>query len=128
MSMIFKVGTKDYTSHVIDGSYKINKIPKYKAWSDGFGNRHRDQRAAKHEGTLELMFKSMTDHSTFLADLVAAKYNAELQYTLTIVDNNNAPDTSVEIHAFVDINDITRALKGDKTEYVKAYKVTITES
>ena len=30
MSMIFKVGTKDYTSHVIDGSYKVNKIPKYK--------------------------------------------------------------------------------------------------
>lgn len=128
MSMIFKVGTKDYTGHVIDGTYKINLIRQYKTWNDGFGNRHRDQRNPKHEGSLELMFKSMLDHAQFLADLELAKYNAEYQYTITIVDNNNSPDTAVTIHAFVDINDITRALKGNMTEYMKAYKVTITES
>ena len=128
MSMIFKLGEKNYTSHVVDGSYKVNLIPKYKSWQDGYGNRHRDQRGAKYEGSLDLMFKSVSDHSTFLSDLATARYNAENQYTITLVANNNAPDTSATIHAFIDINDITRALKGDMTEYMQAYKLTITES
>lgn len=126
--MTFRIGLKDYSAHVIDGTYKINRIPKYKAWNDGFGNRHRDQRIAKFEGTLELMFKDINDHKTFLNDLNLAKRSAEQIYTLTVTANNYEPTTSNVIYAFVDINDITRALKGDMTDYMKAYKVTITES
>jgi len=124
---IFSIGAKDYSSYVVDESYKINSIPQYKSWTDGYGNRHRDQRPAKHSGSVDLFFKSMTDYSTFLSDLATAKYNAENQYTLTVKANNLNPTTEVTIHAFVDFEG-KRALKGDFSEYMEKVTLKIEES
>lgn len=124
---IFKIGSVDYSSYVIDESYKINSIPQYKSWTDGYGNRHRDQRPAKHSGSVDLFFKTMTQYTTFLSDLNTAKYNAEKQYTLTVKANNLTPDTEATIHAFVDFEP-ARALKGDFTEFMGKVSLKIEES
>lgn len=124
---LFKVGSVDYTNHIVAGSYDINLIKKYKEWTDGFGAGHRDQRVPKVEGSLDIAFRTAEEYRQFLNDLENAKYNAEYQYSITVKPNNVVPEVSKTIHAFVDFKPV-RDLNGVWNDRFPQFTIEIKES
>ena len=123
---MFKVGTTDYSSHVIDNNsgYKVQKDPIYTEWEDANGRIHRSIYRYRTSGTFTLFFKTITDYETFCQTIKAVQNN-DSSYPCIVYDNNGNEEVSGDFYiTYTSVRHRTDDLQSD---YVAAISVTIKE-
>lgn len=123
--MTFIVGTnKDYSSHVIAGSYKVKDEPQYSEWEDTSHRKHKFRQRNKVVGTFDMFFRTLAEYTTFKSDLDAAQSSSDDSYSISVTVNNTGVQKS--IYAFIDY-DLTRGIDGGWNDYFERFTVKIEE-
>ena len=123
--MTFLVGTsKDYSAHVIAGSYKVNNDPQYSEWEDVNHRVHRFKLRDKVVGSFDMFFRTTTEYATFLADLAAAQSATNNSYAISVTVNDTGEQKAID--AFVDY-ELVRNIDGGWNDYFERFTVKIEE-
>lgn len=114
---MFKVGTVDYTSRIVSGSYQIQTNDLYEEWTDANGRSHRMKYTEKTSGSLDLVFKTLQEYEDFMSNLASVKAD-DLSVSLVVLDNISS--TEKEIDAFIEFAPIRQVdgLFNDRIETV----------
>ena len=117
MNTMFKVGTVDYTSRIVSGSYQIQTNDLYEEWTDANGRSHRMKYTEKTSGSLDLVFKTLQEYEDFMSNLASVKAD-DLSVSLVVLDNISS--TEKEIDAFIEFVPIRQVdgLFNDRVETV----------
>lgn len=92
MFVLFKIGNDDYSTSIIEGSYKVYKEPVTYDWEDGNYVKHKEVLRHRTSGSFSMRFKSWSAYTTFLSKLSAVKTGTK--YALTVYSiNTNEPVT-----------------------------------
>ena len=122
--MTFKIGTTDYSGHVIAGSYKVNNEPQYQTWKDASQRTHRQKLRDQVVGSFDMFFRTVSDYEDFKSKIAAAKDSEDDSVSISVTVNNTS--TQADIHAFVDYK-LVRNIDGAWNDYFERYTVTIEE-
>lgn len=124
ISFLFKIGTTDVTGHVVQNTYKVNKLPVYKEYEDANGETHRRFIRNKFKGSLQMVFADLNDYSAFRA-LIDANISAT-NHSVPVTLYDNLTGTHGSVNAFIDYEPTVMQTAGLK-EYMKVFDVTIEE-
>lgn len=124
MAVIFKIGTIDYSAHVVAEGYNVNYEPLLKEWTDGAQVKHRDIIGQKLRGKFEMYFENATTLQSFLTALANAK-TVSNTYPVYLKANNNAVDTLVSKNVFIDFKPVRKNTTG--SDKYDTFDVTIEE-
>lgn len=123
--MIFLVGTsKDYSDHVIAGSYKVKSEPKYSEWDDVNLRTHKFKLRDKVIGSFDMFFRTETDYLTFKADLDAVQSATNDSYSISVTVNNTGEQKAID--AYINF-DLVRNRDGAWNDYFERFTVSIEE-
>ena len=86
MFVLFKIGNDDYSTSIIEGSYKVYKEPVTFDWEDGNYVKHKEHLRDRTSGSFSMRFKSWTAYTTFLSKLEAVRTGTK--YALTVFAQN----------------------------------------
>ena len=93
MFILFKAGLVDYTSKIIEGSYKVYQENITYDWEDGNYKKHKEILRTKTSGSFQVKLNSWSAYTTFISTLNGVKVGSE--YTLTVfAQNTNTSVTS----------------------------------
>ena len=123
MFVLFKIGNDDYSTSIIEGSYKVYKKPVTYDWEDGNYVKHKEVLRNRTSGSFSISFKSWTAYTTFLGKLSAVKTGAQYALTVYSVNTNEA----VAGNFFVDLPPELRE-KNDNTFTPGQFTITIEEA
>lgn len=121
---LFIVGDKNYTKHIIVGTYAINNKPVYKTYTDSNGHTHRFKIRDKVVGSFEIFFKTAEEFNDFSADIKDNESDVNFSIPVTVTVNNTGEEKL--INAYVEYEP-TRYLNGIREDYFEKFKVTIEE-
>lgn len=85
--MLFKIGDNDYTTHIRQGTYKVNSEELYKSWIDANFIEHRHIYRTKVGGSFSLYFGNQAEFVEFLQRLEAVR-NINGYYVVGLMSNN----------------------------------------
>lgn len=120
--MVFLVGNKDYSAHVIAGSYEVNNDPQYKEWEDASYISHKLKLRDRVQGSFDMWFRTVEEYEEFKADLDAVKANEA--YTISLTVNNTSEQAN--IYAYLDFK-LVRNIDGAWNDYFERFTVTVKE-
>lgn len=97
--VMFKINTTDYSQRVVGSGYEVQSNDEYETWTDANGKEHRSAYRTRISGKFSMLFKDMSEYTTF-ATLLAAQKRTDLTYPVTVYDNKTGTETT--INAFLD--------------------------
>lgn len=125
---MFILGTgltsKDYSNHVIAGTYEVNNEPQYVSWEDAGHIEHRFKQRDRVVGSFDMFFRTVSDYATFKSDLDTNRSSSNDSVNMTVKVNNLNQDKT--INAFVSFS-LVRNRDGKWNDYFERFKVTIKE-
>ena len=124
ISFLFKIGTTDLTGHVVQNTWKVNKLPVYKTYKDANEETHKRFLRNKVSGSFQLVFKDLTEYAAFNT-LINSKRSA-LNFTIPCTVYDNISGTQISINAFLDY-DLTVKQSAGLDEYIEPFDVKIEE-
>lgn len=117
-------GAKDYSNHVIAGTYEVNNEPQYTTWDDAGRIEHRFKQRDKVVGSFDMFFRTASDYATFKSDLDANRSTTNDSVNMTVKVNDLNQDKT--INAFISFK-LVRNRDGKWNDYFERFKVTIRE-
>ncbi len=124
ISFLFKIGTTDLTGHVVQNTWKVNKLPVYKTYKDANEETHKRFLRDKVSGSFQLVFKDLTEYAAFNT-LINSKRSAS-SFTVPCTVYDNISGTQISINAFLDY-DLTVKQSAGLDEYIEPFDVKIEE-
>ena len=124
ISFLFKIGTTDLTGHVVQNTWKVNKLPVYKTYKDANEETHKRFLRNKVSGSFQLVFKDLTEYAAFNT-LINSKRSAS-SFTVPCTVYDNISGTQISINAFLDY-DLTVKQSAGLDEYIEPFDVKIEE-
>lgn len=124
ISFLFKIGTTDLTGHVVQNTWKVNKLPVYKTYKDANEQTHKRFLRDKVSGSFQLVFKDLTEYAAFNT-LINSKRSAS-SFTVPCTVYDNISGTQISINAFLDY-DLTVKQSAGLDEYIEPFDVKIEE-
>lgn len=124
VSILFKVGTTDYTGNVVQNTWDVNKLPVYKEYKDANEEKHKRFLRNKISGSFKMVFKDLTDFAAFQTTLDNARSATNFTVFCTVYDNKHS--TTETINAFIDFKPGLRQSVGLE-EYIEPFTVTLEE-
>lgn len=124
ISFLFKIGTTDLTGHVVQNTWKVNKLPVYKTYKDANEETHKRFLRDKVSGSFQLVFKDLTEYAAFNT-LINNKRSAS-SFTVPCTVYDNISGTQISINAFLDY-DLTVKQSAGLDEYIEPFDVKIEE-
>lgn len=124
ISFLFKIGTTDLTGHVVQNTWKVNKLPVYKTYKDANEETHKRFLRNKVSGSFQLVFKDLTEYAAFNS-LINSKRSAS-SFTVPCTVYDNISGTQISINAFLDY-DLTVKQSAGLDEYIEPFDVKIEE-
>lgn len=104
------VNSTDITSHIVDGTYKINSSDQYESWKDGNGVEHRIIVRTKVSGSFDFVCCDKTiTLSDFLTLWNGAVNNGVVLIGLTVLNEGRFD----AINAYYEITNKDHIKKGD---------------
>lgn len=97
--VMFKINTTDYSTRVVGSGYEVQSNDEFETWTDANGKEHRSAYRTRISGKFSMLFKDMTEFTTFQSIMDANK-KADLTYPVTVYDNKTGLET--DINAFID--------------------------
>lgn len=120
---IFIIGSHDYSSNILTGTYNVNKNSEYKEIQDANGFYHRFPIRDRVSGSFDMRFLKMTDYEQFVMDLKDLKASNG-SYPVTVAINNTL--TTEPINAYIDCNMVRNITQSGLT-YFETFTVTLEE-
>lgn len=117
-------GAKDYSNHVIAGSYNVNNEPMYAEWDDANYIQHRFKQRDRVSGTFDMFFRTVSDYAAFKADIDANRSATNNSVVMTVAVNDL--NTTKTINAYISYK-LVRNRDGAWNDYFERYTVTIKE-
>lgn len=71
-AVILQINSVDFSSYVVQRTYKVQNVKEYAAWVDGNRITHRILTRQKVAGSFDVSFKSETDYTSFLSAIASA--------------------------------------------------------
>lgn len=124
ISFLFKIGTTDLTGHVVQNTWKVNKLPVYKTYKDANEETHKRFLRDKVSGSFQLVFKDLAEYAAFNT-LINSKRSAS-SFTVPCTVYDNISGTQISINAFLDY-DLTVKQSAGLDEYIEPFDVKIEE-
>lgn len=85
-NVMFKIGEVDYSQRVIAGTYQVQNVDLYVAWTDGNYVEHRHKTREQMQGTFDMYFLNIEEYKAFAANVNACK-KADLSVPCVVFDN-----------------------------------------
>ena len=124
MSILFKIGSTDYTSYIVNGSYKVNAEEINETYDDCNAVTHYIHIRSKIKGTFDMAFKTQAEYSAFLTAFLAAKSNQTNAWTVIVTPNNTLTQSTISARVtFAPSRELTAAL----TDIIRRITVNIEE-
>lgn len=123
-TVAFKVGSTDYSSHVVAGTYNVNDFDIYNSRETGNKTERRKFLRTRVMGTFDMWFKDKTTYDSFVTALKNAK-QSDLTVSVTVTPNNT--DTVKTCSCFVEFAPV-RNIDGRWRDYMEQFEVTIKEA
>lgn len=123
MFILFKAGIVDYSSKIIEGSYKVYQEDITYDWEDGNYKKHKEILRTQTKGSFQMKLNSWAEYTSFLSTLSGVKVGSE--YTLTVFAQNT--NTSVASKFFVTLPPELRQ-KSNLTFTPGTFTITIEEA
>lgn len=124
ISFLFKIGTTDLTGHVVQNTWKVNKLPVYKTYKDANEETHKRFLRDKVSGSFQLVFKDLTEYAAFNTLINSNRSASSFTVPCTVYDNISG--TQISINAFLDY-DLTVKQSAGLDEYIEPFDVKIEE-
>ena len=122
-NVMFKVGNTDYSNHVISGTYQVQNVELYVAWTDGNYVEHRHKTREQMQGTFDVFFKTIDEYKAFCADV---KANKKLDLSVPCVLFDNMTDTEKTCDCFVEFQP-TRRRNDMWQDEIEVFEVKVKE-
>ena len=85
-AVILQINSVDFSSYVVQRTYKVQNVKEYAAWVDGNRITHRTLTRQKVTGSFDIRFTNETDYNSFLSAITSATtaddYTAVTLYVL----------------------------------------------
>lgn len=124
MSILFKIGAYDFTDHVVNATYKVNRDDVNETYEDANNVTHFIHIRQKTAGSFDLAFWNMQQYEDFITTWSTAKSSATNSWTITVTPNNTL--TAETIDARVTFAP-SRELTAGHTDIIRQMTVTIEE-
>lgn len=124
ISLLFRIGTTDFTGHVVQNTWKVNNLPVYKSYKDANEQTHKRFLRNKISGSFKLVFADINDFLSFQAVVEAHKSATNFTIPCTVYDNMSGVVST--INAFLDYQVQIKQTDG-LFEYVEPFDVKIEE-
>ena len=121
--MTFTVGSVDYSSHVIAGTYNVNNKPQYREWENANYQTRRIKLRDQVVGSFDMFFRTKAEYEDFRDDIATAT-GTDGAVSISVTVNNTS--TQANIYAFIDY-DLVRNIDGAWNDYFERFTVTIEE-
>lgn len=125
MAVIFKIGTIDYSAHVVAEGYNVNYEPLFKEWTDGAQVKHRNVIGRKIRGKFTMYFEDATVMQSFLDDVKSRMATTNACRVNLKINNSDDIDTLVDTYVFIDFKPVRKNLFG--SDRYETFEVTIEE-
>lgn len=125
IAFLFKINNTDVTGHVVQNTWKVNKLPVYKNYEDANGETHRRFIRTKFKGSCQLVFRNIDDYATFKS-LIDSNISAT-NYSVPVTLYDNLSGTHSTVNAFLDYEPTVMQTDGAFKEYMKVIDLNIEE-
>ena len=71
--VMFKINTTDYSTRVVGSGYEVQSNDEFETWTDANGKEHRSAYRTRISGKFSMLFKDMTEFTTFQSIMDANK-------------------------------------------------------
>ncbi|MBQ1572354.1 MAG: hypothetical protein IIZ78_14600 [Clostridiales bacterium] len=124
MSVLFKIGNTDYTSHIVNGTYEVNAEEINDTYTDCNEVNHFIHLATKVKGSFEMAFQTQAEYSAMVSAIASAKSQSTNSWTVTVTPNNTLTQTSIDCRLkFAPKRELTAA----GTDIIRRMTMTIEE-
>lgn len=124
ISLLFKVGTTDYTGNIVQNTWNVNRLPVYKTYKDANEETHRRFLRNKISGKFQMVFSDIADYAAFKTTLEANRSATNFTLPCTVYDGMSGEVYT--INAFLDY-EIAAKQSAGLTEYIEPFEVKIEE-
>lgn len=124
ISFLLKINTTDVTTHIVQNTYKVNKLPVYKTYQDANGATHRRHIRDRLQGEFQMAFADLSDYASFKT-LINTNTSAT-NYSVPVTAYDNLSGTQITVNAFIDYEP-TLMQSASLKEYMKVIDVKIEE-
>lgn len=107
MSVIFKLGTTDWSWCVVAENYNVNYENVYNEWTDGGQVKHRDVIRRRLQGTFLMHFPAESDLQDFISNLNMIERENHT-YLVYLKNNNDDIEDLTSTYMFIDYKPVRR--------------------
>lgn len=107
MSVIFKLGTTDWSWCVVAENYNVNYENVYNEWTDGGQVKHRDVIRRRLQGTFLMYFPTESDLQDFISNLNMIERENHT-YLVYLKNNNDDIEDLTSTYMFIDYKPVRR--------------------
>ena len=125
MAILFKIGSTDYSGHIVNASYDINKVEIAETYKDCNGVTHYIHVRDQIKGTFDMAFQTQADYSAFVSAVLSAKSGTTNSWTGVVVTPNNTL-TQATIDCRISFEP-KRELTAAGTDIIRQMTVTVEE-
>ena len=96
---LLTINSVDFTSKIVEKSYKMDKKSVYTTWTDGNMKTHRVVSRTQVTGSFTMTFLTATDYTNFESAIAAVKQDGDYLPVTVYVNNTKTTET---INAYLD--------------------------
>lgn len=124
MSVLFKIGNTDYTSHIVNGTYEVNAEEINDTYTDCNEVKHFILLTTKVKGSFDMAFQTQAEYSAMVSAIISEKSSSTNSWTVTVTPNNTLTQANIDCRLkFTPKRELTAA----GTDIIRRMTITIEE-
>ncbi len=96
MSILFKLGNTDYTGHIVNASYEVNKVEVAETYKDCNGVSHFIHIRDQIKGKFDMAFQTQAEYSALATAINSAKSGTTNSWTAIVTPNNTLTQATID--------------------------------
>lgn len=89
MLQLFSMGGVNYSTHILNNSYKVNEVDEFEEWTDANYVKHRYAGRTKVKGSFEMQFLKKSEYEAFISALSTNRLTGGTYIASLFVNNKN---------------------------------------
>ena len=124
MSILFKIGNNDYTGHIVNGTYEINKEEVAETYDDCNAVTHHIHIRNKIKGKFDVAFQTQGEYAALASVINGAKSAVTNSWSAIVTPNNTLTQTNIDCRiSFAPKRELTAA----GTDIIRRMTINIEE-
>jgi hypothetical protein len=124
MSILFKLGNTDYTGHIVNASYEVNKVEVAETYKDCNGVSHFIHIRDQIKGKFDMAFQTQAEYLALATAINSAKSGTTNSWTAIVTPNNTLTQATIDCRISFEPK---RELTAAGTDIIRRMTMTIEE-